>query len=379
MSGPIDRRQFVREGTLLAAGAAASGALAGEKKAEADPRSILNYHPKMHYRRLGKTGLMLSEISLGGHWRNRGASFIAFANDEVPADVVKHRTEVVSACIDAGVNYLDITTAAECLAYGAALKGRRDKMLIGADDHRLCPRNPANRNVKAQIYNVEECLRRLKTDYLDIWRVQARQAGGHTDEDVAIWIEAYQQLHKAGKARHFGISTHARPWIQHVVEKFSEVEMVIFPCTARTREKGLPPTAANVVEGDMPKGWTSDQSKSIFQTLREKNVGLVTIKPFIGGQLFPPLGKDGPTPGVGNKQENELARLTLQCILANDAITATVPGVDTAYQVENAVRASYKRLLGMTDAERQLVAAATREQWNNLPVHYQWIRDWEWV
>jgi len=379
MSETIDRRQFVRDGALLAASAAAGATLAGEKQAAADPRSILNYHPKMHYRRLGKTGLMLSEISLGGHWRNRGASFIAFTNDEVPADVAKHRTEVVSACIDAGINYLDITTAAECLAYGVALKGRRDKMLIGADDHRLCPRNPANRNVKAQIHNVEECLRRLKTDYLDIWRVQARQAGGHTDEDVAIWIEAYQQLHKAGKARHFGISTHARPWIQHVVEKFPEVEMVIFPCTARTREKGLPPTAANVVEGDMPKGWTSDQSKSIFQTLREKNVGLVTIKPFIGGQLFPPLGKEGPLPGAGNKQENELARLTLQCILANDAITATVPGVDTAYQVENAVRASYKRLLGMTDAERQLVADATREQWNNLPVHYQWIRDWEWV
>ena len=175
-----------------------------------------------------------------------------------------------------------------------------------------------------------------------------------------MWIEAFQKIHQAGKARHFGISTHTRPWMQHVVEKFPEVEMVIFPCTARTREKGTPPTAANVEEGNMPTAWTSDQSKSIFQTVREKNVGLVTIKPFIGGQLFPPLGKEGPAPGVGNKQENELARLTLQCILTNDAITATVPGMDTVYQVENAARASYKRALGMTPAEQQWLARRHR-------------------
>lgn len=379
MERPIDRRQFVRDGALLVAGAAAGSAVGAENKAEPDSRTILNYNPQMHYRRLGRTGLVLSEISIGGHWRNRGASFIAFASDEVPADVAKHRTEIVSAAIDAGMNYLDITTAAECLAYGAAIKGRRDKLIVGADDHRLCPRNPANRTVKAQIQNVDECLRRLKTDYLDIWRVQACQAGGHPDSEVAVWIEAYQKIHKAGKARHFGISTHTRPWIQHVVETFPEVEMVIFPCTARTREKGLPPTKENIEEGNMPKAWTSDQSKSIFELVREKNVGLVTIKPFIGGQLFPALGKEGPTMGVGSKRENDLARLTLQCVLANSTITATVPGMDTVYQVENAARASTKRSLGMTPRQQEWLAKVTERQWNNLPEHYQWLRDWELV
>ncbi len=377
MDKPIDRRQFVRDGALLIAAGRVASAQAEGAKPEIDSRTILNYHPDMRYRRLGKTGLVLSEISLGGHWQNRGPSFVAFAKDEVPAEVARHRTEVVSACIDAGINYLDITTAAECLAYGVALKGRRQKMIIGADDHLLCPRNPANRTVKAQVHNVEECLRRLKTDYLDIWRVQARQAGGHSDNEVAVWIEAFQKVHKAGKARHFGISTHTRPWIQHVLETFPEVEMVIFPCTARTRQKGAPLRAANVEEGRMPQAWTSDLSTSIFHTVRAKNVGLVTIKPFIGGQLFPPLGKEGPAPGAGNKQENDLARLTLQCILANEAITATVPGLDTVHQVENAARASYKRPLGMTPAEQQWLARVTQEQWNNLPEHYQWLRDGE--
>ncbi len=377
MDKPIDRRRFVRDGALLVAGAAAASAPGAEKKAEPDSPKILNYHPSMRYRPLGATGLMLSEISIGGHWRNRGPSFISFPSDEVPAEVVKHRTAVVSAAIDAGMNYLDITTAAECLAYGEALQGRREKMIIGADDHRLCPRNPANRTVKTQIQNVDECLRRLKTDYLDIWRVQACQAGGHPDGEVAVWIEAFQKMREAGKARHFGISAHARPWIQHVVETFPEVEIVIFPCTAKTREKGLPPTPENIEEGNMPPGWSSDHSKSIFQSVREKNVGLVTIKPFIGGQLFPPLGSDGPALGVGSKVENDLARLTLQCILANETITATVPGMDTVYQVENAARASRQRALGMTPRQQAWLAEVTDRQWNNLPEHYRWLHDWE--
>lgn len=379
MDKPMDRRHFVRGSAMLVAGAAVGSAVGAEKKTEPDLKTILNYNPQMRYRRLGRTGLVLSEISIGGHWRNRGASFISFASDEVPADVAKHRTEVVSAAIDAGMNYLDLTTAAECLSYGAALKGRRDKMIIGADDHRLCPRNPANRTVKAQIQNVDECLRRLKTDYLDIWRVQACQAGGHPDSEVAVWIEAYQKIHQAGKAKHFGISAHARPWIQHVVETFPEVEMVIFPCTARTREKGQAPTKENIEEGNMPKAWSSDQSKSIFQLVREKNMGLVTIKPFIGGQLFPPLGKEGPAMGVGSKTENDLARLTLQCILANETITAIVVGMDTAYQVENAARASYQQSVGMTEPQQQWLAEVTEKQWNNLPQRYQWLRDWEQV
>jgi aryl-alcohol dehydrogenase-like predicted oxidoreductase len=377
MSERIGRREFVREGAALVAGAVAASALAADAP-KPDPKEILNYNPKMHYRRLGKTNLMLSEISLGGHWKDRGGGGVwdTFTSDQVPPDVVKNRSEVVSACIDAGVNYLDITTAAECLSYGAALKGRRDKMLIGADDHRLGPRNPANSNVKALVHNVDECLRRLGTDYLDIWRVQALQRGGHPDSEVAVWIEAYQKIHEAGKARHFGISTHTRPWIQHVIEKFPEVEMVIFPCTARTREKGQKPNSENVVEGDMVQGWHSDKTKSVFQTVREKNVGLVTIKPFVGGFLFKSQAKF-PVLGAGSKAENDLARLVLQSILTNDAITAVVPGVTTVYEVDNAVRASSPRQVVLTAPEKERVARAAEDCWQHLPEHYAWLRDWE--
>jgi hypothetical protein len=84
-----------------------------------------------------------------------------------------------------------------------------------------------------------------------------------------------------------------------------------------------------------------------------------------------------PVMGVGSKTENDLARLTLQCILANPSITATVPGLSTVYEVENAARASYTRQFGMAPADKQWLMEITDRQWANLPPDYAWLRDWE--
>ncbi len=376
----MSRRMFMRNSSLAAAGAVAGSLAAKTGAAESAPDTskILNYNQQMRYRRLGKSDLMLSEVSLGGHWKNRNAGryWDSFANDEVPADVAKNRTEVVSACIDCGINYLDITTAAECLSYGAALKGRREKMHVGADIHNLGPRSSDRCNVKDQTHNVEECLRLLKTDYLDIWRPQAKMDGSNTDAEVQVLIETFEKLRKEGKVRHLGMSSHARPWLEHVLQTFPQFEMVIFPCSAKTREKDVPPTPGNVQE--VNPGHGSDQTQSIFKTVLEKDVGIVTIKPFFGGSLFESYGKETfPVMGVGSKVENDLARLTLQCILTNKAITATVPGLSTEYEVENAARASYTRVLGLSPAEKQWIEGVTDERWAALPAEYAWLREWE--
>jgi len=380
----LSRRAFMRSTSALAAGAMA-GAWVGKGQAVAksdkppDTSKILNYNPNMRYRRLGKTGLTISEVSLGGHWRapwrdrSGGWWWGKFVKEEVPADVARNRTEVVSKAIDCGMNYLDITGAEECLCYGAALKGRRAKMIVGADDSKLCPRRDQYCNVPAQIHNVEECLRHFGTDYLDIWRVQAKMDGTNTDADVEVMIETFQKLHKAGKVKHLGISSHSRLWAQHVVEKFPEVEMFIFPCTAKTKENGKPPNKDNVEEVNAGYG---PEHKSVFQSLREHDVGLITIKPFFGGSLLKTY--DQPKLGVGNKEDNDLVRLTLQCILnVSDAITAVIPGLSTIYEVENAARASYTRELAMMPAEKDWLMRTTDERWASLPHEYTWLRDWE--
>lgn len=375
----ISRRDFMRNTSLAAAGTLA-GALAsdGQAATKEGKSKIVNYNEKMRYRRLGKTNLMVSEVSLGGHWKNRNAGryWDSFSNNEVPADVAKNRGEVISACIDTGINYLDITTAAECLCYGVALKGRREKMIVAADIHNLGPRNPSYCNVKDQTRNVDTCLRHLQTDYLDIWRPQAKMDGSNTDAEVESLIETFEKLHKAGKVRHLGMSSHKRPWIEHILDKYPEFEMVIFPCSAKTREKGKAPTGDNIQE--VNPGYGSDQTQSIFKTVLERNVGIVTIKPFFGGSLFESCGKvKFPVMGVGSKTENDMARLTIQCILGNRAITATVPGLSTVYEVENAARASYTRPLGQSAADHEWLMEITDRQWANLPADYEWLRDWE--
>ncbi|MHC4640954.1 MAG: aldo/keto reductase [Planctomycetota bacterium] len=383
----LSRRSFIRKASMATAGTVA-GALAGrgaasektgDSKTRIDTSKILNYNPKMHYRRLGKTNLIISEVSLGGHWRAPwttrmggwwwGKSIKKGISDKI----AKNRTDVVSKAIDCGMNYMDITGAEECIAFGTALKGRREKMIVGADDSQLCPRHDEFCNVKAQIHNVEECLRNFGTDYLDIWRIQAKMDGTNTDADVEVMIEAFRKLHKAGKAKHLGISSHSRPWTQHVIEKYPQVEMFIFPCTAKTREKGKPPLANNIEErnaGDEP------EAKSVFQSLRDNDVGLITIKPFFGGGLL--KTNDKIKTGAGNKEDNDLARLTLQCILnLNDAVTAVIPGLSTVYEVENAAMASYTRPLGQTAADKEWLERMTDERWAVLPQQYTWLCDWQ--
>ena len=158
-----------------------------------------------------------------------------------------------------------------------------------------------------------------------------------------------------------------------MIETFPEVEVVIFPYTAKTREKG-PATPDNVEQVD--PGYKSDLGGSIFDSLRARDVGLVTIKPFFGGSLFK-IEQKFPVIGVGSKDENDLARLTLQAILTNATVTATVPGLTTIYEVENAARASYTRPLAMAPAEREWLLRTTDEQWAALPTEYAWLRDWE--
>lgn len=382
----LSRRNFLRRTSIAAAATVAArisektdAAAKNERNKEFDTSRILNYNPEMGYRRLGKTNLIISEVSLGGHWRapwrdrKDGWWWGKFANEQVPQNVAKNRTEVVSAAIDAGMNYLDITGAEECLCYGAALKGRRDKMIVGADDSKLCPRRDQYCNVKSQIHNVEECLRHFATDHLDIWRVQAKMDGTNTDADVEVVIETFEKLRKQGKALHLGMSSHSRPWAQHVIEKYPEIEMFIFPCTAKTKEKQKPATKDNIQEVDNRYG---PDKQSVFQSLREQDVGLITIKPFFGGTLFKSHGR--VKLGVGSKNDNDLAKMTIQSILnLNHAITSVIPGLSTIYEVDNAARASYTLPLGQTAAEKKWLQEITERQWANLPDQYKWLQDWQ--
>ena len=112
----LSRRKFIRD-TSLAAGGMVVGALAAKGnainiKTEAAIRKTPSFNPDMEYRRLGKTNLWVSAVCLGGHWKRINV---------MKQDFNKNRRDVVSRCIDVGINYIDACCRSEVLAYIKAL------------------------------------------------------------------------------------------------------------------------------------------------------------------------------------------------------------------------------------------------------------------
>src|ERR1041384_2348986 len=137
----ITRRDFVKgAGAAAAAAMGAAGAGARDAAAEEAPPKVLNFHEDMEYRRLGKTGIRVSAVCLGGHWKRVETMFAP--KGEVspyhgPRDAgdlepfLKNRDEVVSKALEVGINYIDACTGTEVMPYAKVLKGRRDKVYLG--------------------------------------------------------------------------------------------------------------------------------------------------------------------------------------------------------------------------------------------------------
>ena len=361
------RREFLRTSAASAAGLAAAMAAArtAALAAEVDKAKILNYNEAMEYRPLGKTGLKVSAVCLGGHWKRmdtvvpgvfkQGGGWMEVEPAKL-ADFDKNRADVLSRCIDAGINYVDACAGHEVLAYGRALKGRRDKMYVGYSWYEKEMRFEPCRTADALLRSLDEGLKAAGLDHVDLWRITLlEQSGGHTKGEIEEAMKALESARKQGKARFTGVSSHDRPHIKSIIETYPDlIDVVVTPYTADSKE--LP-------------------ADSLFEAVRKHNVGVFGIKPFASNSLFKGDSSLGsPTAAEDDKR----ARLALRYILGNPAITAPIPGLINAHQVDNAVAAvAERRKLDL--AERQELKAAMDEAWARLPGDYQWLKQWEYV
>jgi predicted aldo/keto reductase-like oxidoreductase len=343
----ITRRKFVRDSLVGAAGIAVSLSATGRAVVEPtdSKKKILNYNPDMEYRRLGKTGLWVSAVCMGGHWKRINVT---------KQDLEENRREVVSRCIDTGINYIDACSRVEVEAYSRALAGRRDKMYLALSYCGREARYEKYRTSKKLLESLDSLLKSSKQEYTDLWRISCLQPGGdHTFNTCCELVDALEKAKKQGKARFVGISSHDRRWLKFMVEYFPQLEVVLFPYTARTKK--------------VPKD-------SLFDALEKCDVGAFGIKPFANNSLF--VGSSAPNDPHAEEDDHR-ARLAIRHILCNPHIIP-IPGLISTHQVENVAKAvKERRELDLAEAKE--LERVMEQTWARLPENYQWLKNWEYV
>jgi len=361
----LTRREFMHDGAVVAAGVAVGIGAMGSQSANAAAamRKTRSYNSDMEYRPLGKTGLWISTVCLGGHWKRidkmvpgvfKGRGWLsADLNSE---GFKKNRRDVVTRCIESGINYIDACTWEEVVAYAEALRGRRDAMYFGFSWYQEELRKEKYRTAKALLGTLDKGMREAKLDYVDLWRITMHeQSGRHTYREVDEMMRALEEAKKQGKARLIGFSSHDRRHIGQMIQLFPDiVDVAVTPYTARTKV--------------LPKD-------SIFDTVKKYDVGVFGIKPFAGNSLF--KGDSSPN-NPQAEEDDKRARLAIRYILCNPAMTAPIPGMINTHQVDNMVRAVRERRQ-LDVAEAKELEKAMDEAWAKLPPHYEWLKDWEYV
>lgn len=161
----------------------------------------------MEYRRLGASGLLVPALSFGaGTFGGRGELFGAWGD----TDAIQAR-RMVDIALDAGITMFDTadvySDGASEEVLGAAIRGRRDQVLLSTKAG--LPTGPDPREAgsgRARLITaVEHALRRLDTDYIDLFQLHAFDA--HTPVEEVL--TALDDLVRAGKIRYLGASNFA--------------------------------------------------------------------------------------------------------------------------------------------------------------------------
>ena len=158
----------------------------------------------MEYRRLGASGFMVPALTFGTGTFGGGNDFFKSWG----ASDVKEATRLVDVCLEAGLNMFDSADgysnglAEEIL--GQAIKGRRAEVLISTKgSFRRGPGPNQIGNSRFHITNaVEASLKRLGTDYIDLYQLHAFDALTPVEEALGV----LDDLVRAGKIRYIGCS-----------------------------------------------------------------------------------------------------------------------------------------------------------------------------
>jgi aryl-alcohol dehydrogenase-like predicted oxidoreductase len=213
----------------------------------------------MEYRPLGRTGVQVSKLCLGtmmfGAWGN---------TDHDDSMRIIHRA------LDAGINFVDtadVYSAGESEEIvGKALKGRRDDVVLATKLGVPMDDNPNHRGGSRRwiIEEVENSLRRLGTDYIDLYQLHRPDPNTNIDETLSALTDLVQQ----GKVRSIGSSS------------FNAGQIVDAQWVARERRlerfRTEQPPYSLLVRGI---------ELDVLPTAQRHGMGILTYSPLAGGWL----------------------------------------------------------------------------------------------
>jgi aryl-alcohol dehydrogenase-like predicted oxidoreductase len=302
----------------------------------------------MRYRSLGSTGVKVSPLCLGA------MMFGPFGNDDED-DCIK----IVHRALDAGINFVDTADAYSAgvseQIVGKALAGRRDEVVLATKFHMPMGEDPNRRGNSRRwiLQAVEDSLRRLGTDYIDIYQVHRPEP----NTDIDDTLSALSDLVRTGKVRYLGSST------------FPAEDIVEAQWTAerRGRERFR-------VEQPPYSIFARGVEASVLPACQRYGMGVISWSPLNGGFLSGRHRADAETPTVGRAARNPgrfdrtkpevqrkldlvpqleaiagdagltLTHLALGFTLAHPAITAPIIGPRTMEQLDDLLGAAEVRL-----------------------------------
>ncbi len=275
----------------------------------------------MKYRVLGKTGLQVSEIGLGGEWLERHNT----------AEV----KEVIDHCAQAGINILDCWMSEPNVRsnIGAAIAGQRERWIIQGHIGSTWQNGQYVRT--RDLTKVEEAfqdlLERLHTDYIDLGMIHFVDETAEFSKIMEGEFIAYVKgLKDKGTIRHIGMSTH-NPDVAKLAAQSGIVEMILFsvnpafdmlPATEDLNDYFQENYAENV-------GGINPERAELYQLCEQQGVGITVMKGYAGGRLF--SAKDSPFGA---------ALTPVQCLhyaLTRPAVASVMVGFDTTQHVDAAV------------------------------------------
>jgi aryl-alcohol dehydrogenase-like predicted oxidoreductase len=302
----------------------------------------------MEYRNLGRTGVKVSPLCLGA------MMFGAWGEPDHDKSI-----RIIHAALDAGVNFVDTadvySQGENEEIVGKALKGRRDDIVLATKFHGQMGDeiNHQGSSRRWIMKAVEDSLRRLDTDYIDLYQVHRPRE----DTDVEETLSALTDLVRAGKIRYFGSSTFP-------ASQIVEAQWV-------AKERGLerfkteqPPYSILV------RGIEAD----VLPTAQRHGMGVIPWSPLAGGWLSGRYRKGAELPSStradrlphrydmslpGNKRKFEaadalgaladevqipLVEIAIAWVINHPAITAAIIGPRTLEHLESQLPAGTRKL-----------------------------------